>query len=244
MKRVKCKNHMLFQPRQVYCYCSIKKSYTILMENNPDFWRMCNKWRVGETRTGMILSDVYDRQVWTDFQVYKGRKFLADKHNLGFMLNVDWFRPFDHTTHSVGVLYLSIINLPRHIRFKFPYVLIVGVIPPPHEPSGIINTFLGPMVKELVDLWQGCWLGSSSFCRCVRAALLCVSCDLPTARNVGGIVGHSALMGCSRCTKKFRTAAFGEKADYGGFKVENWIPRPDEEQQKCAYNHFYGANTS
>ena len=30
--------------------------------------------------------------------------------------------------------------------------------------------------------------------RYVRAALLCVTCDVPAARKVGGIVGHSALM--------------------------------------------------
>ena len=94
------------------------------------------------------------------------------------------------------------------------------------------------MVSELLQLWQACWLGSGTLHGYVWAALLCVSCDLPASRKVDGIVGHLALMGFSKCKKKFRTAAFGEKADYSSFDVENRIPRSDEEQRKCAYHHF------
>ena len=242
MKRVKYKssNKLSFYPRQVYCYCSIKKSISILIED-PKFWTSCNKWR---DTSYTDLSDVYSGKVWNEFQVYKGRKFLADPHNLAFMLNVDWFRPFEHTTHSVGVIYITIMNLPRNLRNKFPYVLIVGVIPGPHEPSGILNTFLGPLVNELLELWEGCWLGNGECRRYIRAALLCVSCDLPAARKVGGVVGHSALKGCSKCQKQFPTDSFGEKADYSGFDTENWIRRKDEDQRKYALEHLLAPTLS
>lgn len=39
MKQVKYKSKILFHPRQVYCYCSIKRSLSILMET-IDFWDM------------------------------------------------------------------------------------------------------------------------------------------------------------------------------------------------------------
>ena len=53
-----------------------------------------------------------------------------------------------------------------------------------------------------------------------------------------GIVGHSALMGCSRCKKKFPTENFGEKADYSGFDVSEWTERSNEDQKKYAYEHL------
>ena len=241
MKRVKFTSNIVsFYPRQVYCYCSIKKSISIIMED-PEFWTLCNNWR-GVTSSD--LSDVYSGRVWREFQVYGGRRFLADTYNLALTLNVDWFRPFKHTSHSVGVIYLTIMNMPRSHRNKFPYVLIVGVIPGPHEPSGIINTFLGPMVSEFLELWQGCWLANGEHRKYVRAALLCVSCDLPAARKVCGIVGHSALMGCSKCQKKFQTHAFGEKADYSGFDVENWSSRQNEKQKKCAQEYLLASTQS
>ena len=237
MKPVKCNNRVAFHPRQIYCYSSIKKSLSILIEN-CNFWDMCNEWRLQDT-SDHIFSTIYHGKVWKEFQIYKERNFLADRHNLAFMLNVDLFRRFEYTSYSVGViLYLTILNIPRRLRYRFPYVLIIGVIPGPNEPSGIINTFIGPMVSELLEMWQGCWVGSGQFRMYIRAALLCVSCDIPAARKVCGIIGHSALMGCSRCKKKFPTKAFGEKANYGGFDVDKWTPRTNDEQKKYAYDHL------
>ena len=56
-----------------------------------------------------LLCDVYDGQVWRDFV---DRKFLSEPHNLGLLLNIDWFQPFTYTQYSVGVMYLVILNLP------------------------------------------------------------------------------------------------------------------------------------
>lgn len=33
------------------------------------------------------------------------------------MLNIDWFQPFKYTNYSVGAIYMTILNLPRHLRF-------------------------------------------------------------------------------------------------------------------------------
>lgn len=77
------------------------------------------------------------------------------KFNLVFSLNVDWFQPYSHTQSSVGVIYLTILNLPRHLRNNRRYTLLVGVIPGPNEPKRDINSFLYPMVRELVSLWHG-----------------------------------------------------------------------------------------
>ena len=62
---------------------------------------MCNECLHQDT-SDHIFSTIYHGKVWKDFQIYKERNVLADRHNLAFMLNVDWFRPFEYTFHSVG----------------------------------------------------------------------------------------------------------------------------------------------
>ncbi len=58
----------------------------------------------------------------------------------------------------------------------------------------------------------------------IKAVLLCVACDIPTSRKVGGFLGHGALKGCSHCLKSFPTVIFGEKSDYSGFNRISWEP--------------------
>ena len=237
MKKVKYKMHKFcFKPIQTYCYLGIRAGITLLL-NRPNFWENCNEWRRRTTPTDTYV-DIFDGQVWKDFQEYQGKAFLKELYNLALMLNVDWFQPFDHTSYSLGVVYLVILNLPRAMRYKIENVILVGIIPGPHEPRGIINTFLGPMVQELLELWSGCWLGLALNKRFVRAALVCVSCDVPASRKVGGLVGFSALKGCSRCLKEFNRSHFNEKADYGGFDVDCWPKRSHIEQKEQGYKHL------
>lgn len=61
--------------------------------------------------------------------------FHTSDHNVGLSLNVDWFRPFKHSPYSVGVIYLSIMNLPRELRFQWENVMVYGIIPGPTEPG-------------------------------------------------------------------------------------------------------------
>ena len=51
-----------------------------------------------------------------------------------------------------------ILNLPRTLRFKEKYSVLLGVIPGPKEPSLTINSYLAPLVQELDLLSNGIWL--------------------------------------------------------------------------------------
>ena len=66
------------------------------------------------------------------------------------MLNVDWFK---HQEDKVGVMYLAVLNLPTEMQYKREN--IVGTIPGPSEPPTTINTYLHPLVTELLKLWDG-----------------------------------------------------------------------------------------
>ena len=112
------------------------------------------------------------------------------------MLNLDWFQPTKHGLDSIGVLYMVVMNLPRDERFKPGNVITVGIIPGPKEPKLHVNTFLQPLVDELIDLWDGILLKTDSGAHeMFRAALLALSCDIPASRKCGGFVGHGAKKG-------------------------------------------------
>ena len=244
MKKMKYTGNIYkFKPKRTYCYSGIKEGISLLMQK-PGFWDLCNQWRSNFQLNSDVYRDIYDGQVWKDFLNYKDKPFLNNQHSLALMFNCDWFQPYDHTTYSVGALYLVVINLPRAIRYKIENIIFVGIIPGPNEPKGTLNTYLGPMVRELSEMWTGCWLGSNCNKKYVRAALICVSCDIPASRKVAGLVGHCAHKGCSRCLKSFPTENFGEKPDYSGFDVDNWPRRTCRLHKIKGYDHLIAPTAS
>ena len=220
----------LLYPFKTYCYQPLKMTLQKLL-NRPDFNSSCEKWR-GRVVDGDVLASVYDGQIWQDFQEYEGEPFLSAPFTYGLMLNVDWFNPFKHTQYSLGAIYLTVINLPCELRYKVENVILIGLIPGPHEPHGDINSFLTPLVEELQEFLLGISMSVHMFAnpQWVRCALLCVTCDIPACRKVCGFLGHSATLGCSRCMKVFPGGA-GQK-DYSGFDRSTWTPRTNEQHRQ------------
>ncbi len=160
-------------------------------------------------------------------------------YTYALMLNIDWFEPFKHTTYSIGAIYLTIKNLPRTMRFKQENVLLVGLIPGPKEPKHDINSILAPLVEELLTFWKGVEITSCAGALVlVRCALLCVACDIPASRKVCGFLGHSAVLGCSKCLKF--PGKIGER-DYSGFErlqIWNFISQRISSTQQLFYNLY------
>ena len=137
--------------------------------------------------------DIFDWQIWKDFQYVNGVPFLAVPHNFGLMLNIDWFSPYKHSPYSVGAIYIVLTNLPRSERFKKENVILVGLIPGPTEPPVHMNSYLSPLIDELQTLWtDGIVVTSPDFSDAVsvKAALICSACDIPACRKVLGFLGH------------------------------------------------------
>ena len=223
-------------PRKVYCYSSIIETLTMFL-HRPHFSSRCELWRERE-RTSIrgLMSDVIHGTVWRDFKGADGTRFMGQERNLALMMNVDWFQPFKHSPYSVGVIYLAVMNLPRAERFKRENIIVVGILPGPHEPSSL-NPFLIPVVAELKELWEDgievCHSRSPTVPQKFFAALLLVACDVPAARKLCGFLGHGAKRGCSKCKKEFIPGKhFGEKMNFGGF--ENCLHRTNEEHRSEA----------
>ena len=212
-------------PKRKFCYRSLIASVSDLFKR-PGFKESCEKWRQRDVKEG-VYADIFDGQVWKDFQVHEGKPYLQEPGNLAFMLNVDWFQPYKNINDSVGVMYLAVMNLPREERFKKDNIIVVGLIPGPHEPKEHINVFLEPFVSDLKQLWAGLNIDGQF----VRGALLSLASDIPAARKTGGFLGHMAKKGCSKCLKDFPRTV-DNKVDYSGYD-DAWPIRTNQEH--CRY---------
>lgn len=220
-------------PFLMYCYLGLDVSLQSMF-GRPNFFNDCEKWRSMPHSNGK-LQDVYDGKMWQKFMCYEGKPFLSESGNLGLILNFDFFQPYEHLSYSLGAIYMSVLNLPRESRFKQENTILVGLIPGPQEPSHNINSFLKPLVDDLIKFWSGVELSIASLncTRKIHCALMIVSCDLPAGRKICGFLGHSARLGCSRCLKEF-VGGVGSM-DYSGFDRENWHPRTRAEHNIAAF---------
>lgn len=195
-----------------------------------EFVNLCESTRTAYNAD--CLSDVFHGRVWRNFLEIDGRKFLSLPFTYGVTINIDWFEPFKHYTYSVGVIYLVVMNLPRSVRYKRKNIILVGVIPGPKEPSLTINTYLAPLVPELLQLWRGLsfnFYGSTAQ-QIVGVTLLVVACDLPAGRKVCGFLSHFANLSCSHCYCTF-AQGFGCR-DYSNFDRDLWELRTNERRRK------------
>ena len=72
---------------------------------------------------------------------------------------------------------------------------MVLLIPGPNEPQLEINSFLSPLVDELLEFLHGIQLKVYSFP--TPRIIKCVACDMPAARKVSGFLGHSSKLASS-----------------------------------------------
>ena len=234
LKRVKLARKVVLKPTKIYCYKPITDSLNEII-SRPGIAELCEEWRERD-KVDDIYADVYDGRVWREFE---GKGFFLLPRSYGLMLNIDWFQPFEHSIYSIGVIYVALLNLPRNIRYNEENVIICGLVPGPKEPKNDINSFLEPLVEELLKLWKGIEVSLNDESVTLKAALFCVSCDSPAMRKTTGFVAHNARKGCFKCLKSFPTSQFGEKPDYSGFDRSKWKYRTNSTFKKAAlkYKH-------
>lgn len=179
------------RPKKIYTCASIK-SYLEFFVKSPKFVDWCNEWRVRSVPDNYI-TDIYDGNIW---KMYEANGYFSSRYNLMIMLNVDWLQPYKHSPYSLGAVYAVILNLPRKIRFKDDYVMLLALIPGPKEPSKDINTYMTPIIEELLQFDQGLLINDTSvYGNIYRVRLMGTSSDIPATRKLGGFVGHGANKG-------------------------------------------------
>ena len=218
----------IFYPYLTYCYLGINVSLQQLLKK-PDFLPVCASWHARKSGSPDMYMDIYDGNVWKDFEKYNGVDFLNNENNLALMMNFDFFQPYKHVKYSVGAIYFTVLNLPRSVRYKRDNVILAGIIPGPEEPQRDINTYLEPIVNELQDFWKGIDLECGGVVKTIRCALICVACDLPAGRKACGFLSYNAKFGCTKCKKEFQGTV--GSFDFSGFDRANWPARDAEEHR-------------
>ena len=221
----------IFYPLMTYCYIDLCTSLQHLLLDDA-FTKNSLHWKSRHTSPN-VLGDVYDGRVWK--KIMDNERFSDNFY--AFMINLDWFQPYKHLTYLVGAIYLTVFNLPREVRYSLQNVCLIGILPGPKEPELTVNSFIEPLVKDLLLLWEGVELqvcqGTHTETKLVHGAVICCSCDLPAGRKLCGFLGHSAHLGCSKCMKNFPSVkeAPGYILDHSGFERENWIPRTNTQHR-------------
>ncbi|PKY38937.1 hypothetical protein RhiirA4_452039 [Rhizophagus irregularis] len=136
-KTVHTINGTLYRHSLIFPTISLKHQLQ-LMYNRKGFESSCRKW-ADRYSDSQYLNDIYNGRVWKTFwdqdqNLPFFRKEVADR-NLGIMINIDWFQPFDNANYSVGAVYGVICNLPRSERFKPSNILTMALIPGPNSQS-------------------------------------------------------------------------------------------------------------
>lgn len=216
--------------RRVYYYYGIKASLNAMLLREDINLITLRKESLDQKE---FMADITDGRMWNELV----NKYVTQAHFhgtfLGILVNIDWFQPYKHISYSVGVIYAVIINLPRTLRYKRENVIIIGVIPGPKEPSKQMNSYLGPFVKELLELFDGIYFTTKTGNQLIKCVMVGLSSDIPATRKAAGFVGHNATKACSRCFKSF--PKIGDRVIFSGFERETWEPRSHESHYYQAY---------
>jgi hypothetical protein len=100
----------------------------------PTYPDMNEQWRLRppyyhEDTDEEIGCDFYDFAVWRSFHKPGGRMDWSRRGNALLMGNMDWYQPFEHTTASLGLVWMVNLCIPRAHRYKRHNVMLVAVLP-------------------------------------------------------------------------------------------------------------------
>ena len=187
---------LLWTPVLTYPCVDVETALNTILRR-PGVDLSLDHWKARQFPKG-TYGDLYEGELWRDFQTWKGEEFLSGS-GIAVMLNMDGFQPFKRRQYSVQGIYLAIMNLPRHLRYRRENMILVGLI-----PGGKERIPLSYFIKRLADQLKKLWVSISKILK-RRVALLAIACDVPAGRKLCGFLSHSSPRGCSRCDCWYET---------------------------------------
>ncbi|XP_010424529.1 PREDICTED: uncharacterized protein LOC104709653 [Camelina sativa] len=161
-------------------------------------WHSTNKSKDGKLRHPV------DSVTW-DQMSDKYPLFAAEERNLQIGFSTDGFNPFNmkNSQYSCWPVLLVNYNLPPHLCMKKENIMLILLIPGPHQPGNSIDVYLEPLIVDLNYLWNKGEPTYDAFGRSVftlKAMLLWTISDFPTYGNLAGCK-VKGKMGCPLCGK-------------------------------------------
>lgn len=147
----------LFKPSNIQPDVSIVSSIQRMLLR-PGVYESLLSWRKRSSKVPAgYMADIYDADAWKNEFYHR-----TDCLPLAFSLNIDWFRAFDRSLHSIGALYLVCLSLPRSQRYLRHNVILLKLLPYGHESELNMDNILRDAVTELKALWSGVKMSSPS----------------------------------------------------------------------------------
>ena len=162
------------------------------------------------------MEDMWDAGHLSRVLLTKGERSLpgpADEIRLALSFSMDSFNPYHmkeaKQTVSSTAIWLILLNLPSHLRYRPENMFLAGIIPGPKKPLlSDINHSIKLLVDVLLEFFKpGVWYSRtarlSQGCR-VRAILVPVVSDMLAARQAGGFASPTATNFCTCCSLKIQ----------------------------------------
>jgi tnp2 family transposase len=162
------------------------------------------------------MEDIWDGGHLCRVLLKKGERFLPGPVNetrLAFSFSMDSFNPYhmkeSKQTVSSTAIWLILLNLPSHLRYRPENMFLAGIIPGPKKPSlSDINhsiILLADVLREFFDpgvLYSR--TARHTHGHRVRAILVPVVADMLAARQAGGFASPTATFFCTLCNLDIR----------------------------------------
>ena len=162
------------------------------------------------------MEDMWDAGHLCKILLKKGERFLPgpiDETRLAFSFSMDSFNPYHmkeaKQTVSSTAIWLILLNLPSHLRYRPENMFLAGIIPGPRKPSlSDVNHSIKLLVDVLLEFFDpGVWyshMAKHRHGRRVQAILIPVVSDMPAARQAGGFASPTATFFCTLCSLKIQ----------------------------------------
>ena len=162
------------------------------------------------------MEDIWDGAHLCRVLLKRDERFLPGPDNetrLAFSFSMDSFNPYHmkeaKQTVSSTAIWLILLNLPPHLRYRPENMFLAGIIPGPKKPSlSDINHPINILVNDLREFFDpGVFYSRTARhtrgCR-VRAILVPVVADMPAARQASGFASPTATFFCTLCHLKIQ----------------------------------------
>ncbi|QRV80941.1 Transposase family Tnp2 protein [Ceratobasidium sp. AG-Ba] len=197
------------KPRKRFRYIPLIPQLQALYQSLSMIERL--RYRANYQHRSGVIADVFDchhyralcrKHVHPDHQY----KFFSDPHDLALGLSLDGVTLFKRRrkcNSTAWPLIIVLYNLHPSIRTHLENIICVGVIPGPKQYKDL-NSFLFPLLEELLDLESGVETVDSSIAGpsrrfLLRAFLILAFGDIPAITKLLGIRGTNALCPCRAC---------------------------------------------
>lgn len=150
------------------------------------------------------MFDIHDSPMWKKAYSSSGQ-FKHDSRGIALGFCTDGVNPYQHNRvqYSMWPIVLALLNLPRHLRYLFNNLMLVGIIPGNGSKEPTIDAYLDVVVDEILALNNRKMYDAYKQAPFqLKLNILLYTLDYPGIVKTFHIMGAGAYSGCAWCEIK------------------------------------------